>query len=141
MAISPASLIVLLAPLALGQERGTVSSQVYPVVTTSKCTKTGGCFSQDTKVTLDANWRWLHGPSPTNKNCYSGSIWDSTLYPDSVTCAKNCAIDGADCGTTYDITASGGTLTMLLFPQGRSISSRVYLMSDDNNCQLFKIKN
>ncbi|KXL43848.1 MAG: glycoside hydrolase family 7 protein, partial [Acidomyces sp. 'richmondensis'] len=60
-------------------------------------------------------------------NCYTGNTWDTTLCPDPTTCAKNCALDGADYEGTYGITTSGDALT-LAFKTGSNVGSRVYLM-------------
>ncbi|KAB8339344.1 hypothetical protein FH972_022277 [Carpinus fangiana] len=137
------NLIVLLlavASVVQGQLRGAISSETHPNLSTSKCTSSG-CTTQASKITLDANWRWLHGPAPDYNNCFPGPGWDATLCPDPVTCAKNCALDGANYANTYGVSTSGSNLTLLLFPQGGGIGSRVYLMSDDQHYQLFKLKN
>ena len=42
-----------------------------------------------TRVTLDANWRWVHARGDTT-NCYDGNIWDSSFCPDPATCNSNC---------------------------------------------------
>jgi cellulose 1,4-beta-cellobiosidase len=88
---------------------------------------------------LDANWRWLHSTSGYT-NCYTGNSWDKTLCPDGATCAKNCALDGADYSGTYGITASGNALT-LKFVTGSNVGSRVYLLDNDSTYTLFKLKN
>ncbi|ESK92224.1 gh 7 family exocellobiohydrolase [Moniliophthora roreri MCA 2997] len=31
-----------------------------------------------------------------SNNCYTDNTWDTSLCPDGVTCAQNCALDGAD---------------------------------------------
>jgi cellulose 1,4-beta-cellobiosidase len=46
---------------------------------------------------------------------------------DPATCAKNCALDGADYEGTYGITTSGDSLT-LSFVTGSNVGSRVYLL-------------
>ncbi|PVF94990.1 glycoside hydrolase [Serendipita vermifera] len=68
------------------------------------------------------------------------SSFDSSLCPDGVTCAKNCALDGADYSGTYGITTSGSALT-LKFKTGSNVGSRVYLMANDSTYQIFKLKN
>ncbi|CAG8694112.1 4860_t:CDS:2, partial [Acaulospora colombiana] len=73
-------------------------------------------------------------------NCYTGNTWDSSLCPDNATCAKNCALDGADYSGTYGITTSGNALT-LKFKTGSNIGSRVYLLASDTAYQMFKLKN
>jgi len=91
---------------------------------------------------LDANWRWVHTTSGYT-NCYTGQKWDTTLCPDPTTCATACAVDGADYTGTYGITASGNSLKMNFVTKtdNTNIGSRVYLLADDSNYQMFKLKN
>ena len=128
----------LLAPV-FGQQVGTQKAETHPQLTTQQCTKSGGCKTLSTSVVLDSNWRWLHSTSGTT-NCYTGNTWDTSLCPDPVTCATNCALDGADYSGTYGITSSGTALT-LKFVTGANIGSRVYLLASDTQYQLFKLKN
>jgi cellulose 1,4-beta-cellobiosidase len=61
-----------------------------------------------------------------------------------VTCATNCAIDGVDYQGTYGITTSGNSLNIKFVTKGQygtNIGSRVYLMQDDSNYKMFKLKN
>lgn len=95
-------------------------------------------MSQSQSIVLDANWRWLHTTTGYT-NCYTGNQWDKSLCPDGVTCAKNCALDGADYSGTYGITTSGDALT-LKFVTGSNVGSRVYLLASDTKYQLFKLK-
>jgi cellulose 1,4-beta-cellobiosidase len=91
---------------------------------------------------LDANWRWLHTTSGST-NCYTGNTWDKSICPDPVTCAKNCAVDGADYSGTYGITTSGNGVTLKFVthgPYSTNIGSRVYLLQDDSTYQLLKLK-
>jgi hypothetical protein len=71
---------------------------------------------------------------------YTGNQWDKSLCPDGATCAKNCALDGADYSGTYGITSSGNALT-LKFVTGSNVGSRVYLLASDTKYQMFKLKN
>ncbi|CAE6400526.1 hypothetical protein ACGC1H_000146 [Rhizoctonia solani] len=126
------------------QQVGTSKAEVHPSLPWAKCTKSGGCVTQSSgKVVLDANWRWVHGTSGFT-NCYTGQTWDSTLCPDGATCAKNCALEGADYPGTYGITTSGNALTLQFVTQSanKNVGSRVYLMaSDDTKYEMFKLKN
>ena len=81
--------------MVYGQQVGTQTAENHPKLPSQKCTTTGGCVNQNTAVVLDANWRWLHTTSGYT-NCYTGNTWDASLCPDPVTCAQNCALDGAD---------------------------------------------
>ncbi|CAE6403024.1 hypothetical protein ACGC1H_001085 [Rhizoctonia solani] len=125
------------------QQAGTVTAETHPSLTWQKCTTSGGCATQSSgKIVLDSNWRWVHTTSGYT-NCYTGNAWDSTICPDPATCAANCALDGADYTGTYGITASGNALTLKFVTKTTTtnIGSRVYLLADDSNYQMFKLKN
>ncbi|KAG8748995.1 Exoglucanase 1 [Ceratobasidium sp. 428] len=125
------------------QQVGTQKAEVHPSLPWSKCTKSGGCATQSSgKIVLDANWRWVHTTSGYT-NCYTGQKWDSTICSDPVTCAQNCAVDGADYAATYGITVSGNALSMKFVTKtdNTNIGSRVYLLADDSTYQMFKVKN
>lgn len=122
------------------QQIGTNTAEVHPKITTQKCTKAGGCVTQQQSVVLDVNWRWVHSLSGST-NCYTGNKWDEILCPDPTKCAANCAVDGADYAGTYGISASGNALT-LDFVRGSNVGSRTYLMApDDQNYQMFNLNN
>ncbi|KAI0339392.1 cellulase [Trametopsis cervina] len=121
-----------------GQQVGTNTAEVHPKLPSQVCTKSG-CTNQNTAIVLDANWRWLHTTTGYT-NCYTGNSWDATLCPDGVTCAKNCAVDGADYSGTYGITTSGNALT-IKFKTGSNVGSRVYLLQTDTAYQMFKLLN
>jgi cellulose 1,4-beta-cellobiosidase len=92
---------------------------------------------------LDSNWRWLHKIGDAT-NCFTGNTWDNSLCPDPQSCAKNCALDGADYSGTYGISASGNALTLKFVthgPYSTNIGSRVYLLADDSHYHMFKLKN
>ncbi|KAG8917859.1 Exoglucanase 1 [Tulasnella sp. 417] len=125
------------------QQVGTNTAETHPALTWYKCTTSGGCVSQAGKITLDANWRWAHTTTGYT-NCYTGNAWDASICPDAVTCAQNCAIDGADYSGTYGITTSGNALTLKFVTNnsnGKNVGSRVYLMSDDTHYNIFKVMN
>ncbi|KAJ7095619.1 cellobiohydrolaseI [Mycena epipterygia] len=134
-----ASLISLcLLAVVSGQQVGTQMAETHPALSSQKCTASG-CTTLSTAVVLDSNWRWLHSINGTN-NCYTGNTWDAKLCPNPTTCAANCALDGADYSGTYGITTSGTALT-LKFVTGANIGSRVYLMANTTNYQLFQLLN
>ena len=65
------------------------------------------------------------------QNCYTGDMWDTTICPDPVTCAQNCAIDGADYPGTYGINVEGDTMSIKLVTVGQydtNIGARTYMM-------------
>ncbi|TFK39660.1 cellobiohydrolase I-II [Crucibulum laeve] len=138
-----ALILFTLFAMACGQQVGTQTAETHPKMSWQKCTKGGSCTTQSSaSIVLDANWRWLHTTSGYT-NCYTGNTWDKSLCPDGATCAKNCALDGADYTGTYGITASGNSLTMKFVTSGqqKNIGSRVYLMASDTQYQMFKLLN
>ncbi|KAG6853943.1 Exoglucanase [Blastosporella zonata] len=125
------------------QQIGTNTAEVHPTLPWYQCTKAGGCVSQSAgAITLDSNWRWTHSTSGTT-NCYSGNAWDSTLCPDGVTCAANCALDGANYSGTYGITTSGDAVTLKFVTTSTqtNVGSRVYLMASESEYEIFKLVN
>lgn len=125
------------------QQVGTNTPENPPALSFQTCTKNGGCKSTASKITLDANWRWLHAAGGGN-NCYTGQTWDKTLCSDPTKCATNCALDGADYPGTYGITSTGNALKLKFVthgPYSTNIGSRVYLMAGDDKYQMFKLKN
>lgn len=111
------------------QQVGTNTPEVHPPLTVSKCTASG-CTTSTQSIVVDANWRWLHSTTGTT-NCYTGNTWDATLCPDAVTCATNCALDGADYAGTYGITTTGNALRLNFVTSAAqvNIGSRSYLMA------------
>lgn len=131
---------ITLATLAVAvsaQQVGTNQAEVHPALPYQKCTASG-CTTVNTNVVLDANWRWVHNVGGST-NCYTGNTWDKTLCPDPTTCAKNCALDGANYASTYGVSTSGNALTLDLVT-GSNIGSRNYLING-NSYEMFKLKN
>ncbi|KAI1788826.1 cellobiohydrolaseI [Ganoderma leucocontextum] len=142
----PAAALLAFSLLATvyGQQVGTLTAETHPRLAVSQCTSANNCQQQQRSIVLDSNWRWLHATS-SSTNCYTGNTWDASLCPDPVTCAENCAVDGADYAGTYGVTTSGNALTLKFVTQGpysKNIGSRVYLLSqDDTNYEIFQLKN
>lgn len=88
--------LAALAALAAAQQVGTSQAEVHPPLTTYECSASGCAPDSTTSLVLDANWRWTHKVG-SSTNCYTGDEWDAGICPDPVTCAANCALDGADC--------------------------------------------
>ncbi|TCD66505.1 hypothetical protein EIP91_001281 [Steccherinum ochraceum] len=126
------------AAVAYAQQAGTITAETHPTLQWSQCTAGGTCTTQNGKVVLDANWRWLHDSSGTN--CYDGNTWSAAKCPDDVTCAQNCALDGADYTGTYGITSTGNSLR-LNFVTAKNVGSRVYLMDTDTSYHMFNTLN
>lgn len=58
-----------------------------------------------------------------------------------MTCASSCAVDGADYEGTYGVTTSGDALTLKFVTTAsqKNIGSRLYLMANDTNYQMFDV--
>ncbi|KAL2219910.1 cellobiohydrolase precursor [Thermoascus aurantiacus ATCC 26904] len=125
---------------ARAQQAGTLTAENHPSLTWQQCSSGGSCTTQNGKVVIDANWRWVHTTSGYT-NCYTGNTWDTSICPDDVTCAQNCALDGADYSGTYGVTTSGNALRLNFVTQssGKNIGSRLYLLQDDTTYQIFKL--
>lgn len=126
------SSIFALSSLLLGaraQQAGTLTTETHPPLTVSQCTSSG-CTTSQQSIVIDANWRWLHTKTGYT-NCYTGNTWNATICPDGVTCAANCALDGADYSSTYGITTSGNALKLDFVTTGTNtnVGSRTYLMA------------
>ena len=60
--------------------------------------------------------------------------------PNDLTCASNCALDGADYSGTYGVTTSGNALNLNFITNGaysKNIGSRLYLMASDTQHKEF----
>ena len=117
------TLVAFLASLTAvyGQQIGTNSAENHPKLSVQQCTKSG-CTTSQQSIALDANWRWVHNVGGST-NCYTGNTWNSQYCPDPASCAKNCALDGADYAGTYGITTSGSSLKLVL-KTGSNVGSR-----------------
>lgn len=117
--------------LASAQQPGTVTPEVHPQLSTSKCTTAGGCVAQNTSVVLDFNYRWMH--TADYASCTTSSGINATLCPDEATCAQNCVIEGANY-TSSGVSTSGSTLTMSQYVPTSSgasnASPRLYLLDE-----------
>ena len=132
--------------LVSAQQVGHQKTETHPPLQLSTCTKAGGCQVTQKSVTMDANWRWTHNTGGYT-NCYTGTQWDTSFCPDPVSCAKNCAIDGVDSNdmaNTYGVTSDGKGLRLNFVTQGqyaKNVGSRMYMLADENNYEMFKLKN
>lgn len=136
------ALVSTLAAAARAQQVGTLTTETHPSLPIQSCSAGGSCTTLNTKIVIDANWRWTHSTSGST-NCYTGNTWNAQLCPDDVTCAANCALDGADYSGVYGITTSGSALKMNFVTKGANtnVGSRVYLMdTDDTHYKIFKLK-
>lgn len=122
-----------------------MQTETHPTMTWEKCTAAGSCTTQQGSVVIDSNWRWVHDKtSGSTTNCYTGNTWNATLCPNDVTCAANCALEGADYQSTYGASASGNSLKLTFVTVGSyatNIGSRLYLMASDTEYQQFDLLN
>jgi cellulose 1,4-beta-cellobiosidase len=127
--ISAALAISSLLVAARAQQAGTLTTETHPALTVSTCTSSG-CTTSAQSIVVDANWRWLHTVTGYT-NCYTGNLWNTTICPDGVTCAANCALDGADYSGTYGITTTGNSLKLdfVTTSAQTNVGSRTYLMA------------
>jgi hypothetical protein len=60
-----------------------------------------------------------------------------------VTCAENCAVDGADYPGTYGVTASGDSLQIdfVTTSSQKNVGARLYLMADNTHYEMFHLLN
>jgi len=128
----------------LSQHAGTVKENHVLPLPIQHCTKSGGCVWEDTKVTMDANWRWIHEYEGYT-NCYSGPGWSSSMCPNNTACAANCALEGVpeyQWLSTYGVSrTSDHTGVRLNFKTGNDIGSRMYMMDTDTTYKMFQLNN
>jgi len=137
--------VLLLSSRTLAQQAGTLPEE-KPTITLKECTLAGGCTSRQAKLTLDANWRWIH-QTGGYQNCYTGDKWDSGICSNPTQCAQQCALEGVSrqqYESTYGIkqVQDGVRLNFVTDHQyGTNVGSRLYVMEDDENYAMFYLKN
>ena len=72
----PAILLSLCLGFVSSQQPGNLEQEGSPTMTLKECTLAGGCTTKQAKLTLDANWRWIHHKDGYT-NCYTGNQWNS----------------------------------------------------------------
>ncbi|EAL73676.1 glycoside hydrolase family 7 protein [Dictyostelium discoideum AX4] len=132
-------ILLSLVNMSLSQKIGKLTPEVHPPMTFQKCSEGGSCETIQGEVVVDANWRWVH--SAQGQNCYTGNTWNPTICPDDETCAENCYLDGANYESVYGVTTSEDSvrLNFVTQSQGKNIGSRLFLMSNESNYQLFHV--
>ncbi|KAF8652145.1 hypothetical protein AX16_004531 [Volvariella volvacea WC 439] len=134
------SIILCLLSTTNSQQIGTISPETHPPLSWSRCNSTG-CQPVAASIVLDANWRWIHNTGGYT-NCYTGNTWNTALCPEGTICASNCALEGADYRSTYGITASGNSITLVFDEEyRRSLGSRVYLLNTETRYEVFQLLN
>ncbi|EGG15505.1 hypothetical protein DFA_10346 [Cavenderia fasciculata] len=119
------------------QKAGKLNPEVHPPITWQQCDATGKCDTIKGEVVIDANWRWVHSDQGTN--CYTGNTWNPTFCTDGVGCSQNCSLEGAQYQSVYGVTtdSSAVRLNFITQGQGKNIGSRLFLMSNATNYQMF----
>ena len=137
------ALLSIYLAVVRSQQVGTQMEETQPNLSIQQCATGGNCQTLSTSVTIDANWRSLHTTNGTT-SCYTGNTWNVSVCPDPVTCAKNCALDGANYTGSYGITSTGSALTIKLVTHGlnsTNVGSRMYLMANHTSYQMFNLQN
>ncbi|KAK1775847.1 concanavalin A-like lectin/glucanase domain-containing protein [Copromyces sp. CBS 386.78] len=129
--LSSAFLLSIFTEAATAQQIGTGIPEGHPRLRTQKCTKFGGCKSQQTRLVADSRHRPFHNTQGEIIEC---SAANKTLCPDEATCAKNCILEGLEYGS-LGVLASDTAVTLrnYLFDgkEHRGVSPRVYLLAED----------
>ena len=129
----------------IGQQPGTSQPENHPLLTIHTCSKDGGCKAENVSIVLDANWRSIPSVSGKDQYCFLfNNNWNTSLCPNGIECAQNCALDGANYNIFHGITTSGSSLTLAYATYLNhffNIASRVFLLEDEKNYKLFKLKN
>ena len=115
--------------------------EVHPKLTVTECTS-NACIDKEMGITIDANWRWYHNKEGYD-NCFDSNGWSSAYCPDAATCNQNCVVEGntvQNYANTYGVVTSDRELS-LAYVTNKNVGSRNYLMDDDDNYKVFKLKN
>jgi len=129
--------------VASAQQAGTVVKEASPPMPLEHCTRASGCTAESAAVTMDSNWRWVHGVGGY-ENCFTDGKWSEKFCPDGVNCAKNCALEGIDArgySQTYGVDAVPGGVELKFVSSGGNVGSRIYLTDGDESYKVFKLKN
>jgi len=148
MKFNYAASIILMSALGFtnGQQGGYLEQEEKPTITLKECTIAGGCTSKQAKLTLDANWRWIHSTSGYD-NCYTGNKWDSQFCSDPVQCAQNCVLEGVTKDkyeNTYGIKQVQDGVQLRFVSEheyGVNVGSRLYVMDDNDDYLMVYLKN
>ena len=139
-------ILTSIAVVTIGQQPGTSQPENHPLLNIQSCSKNGGCITENKSIVLDANWRSIPSVSKNYQTCYLvlNNEWNTTLCPNGIECAQNCALDGTEYQYEHSITTSGSSLNLeyaTYINHFFNIGSRVFLLEDENNYKLFKLKN
>ena len=119
-------------PLVTAQQIGR-TPEIHPMLTTQKCTRRGGCVTQQTSVVLDALTHPIENIH-NGKSCEtsSGGL-NTTICPTAEECARNCALEGVNYSEN-GVYTQGDSLTLRQYLENGSsitdVSPRVYLLDE-----------
>lgn len=134
----PRSGLLLLCGGAAAQRRGSKRDFHLPLPI-QHCTR-HGCREEQTSVTLDANWRWLHDVDDGGyHNCYGTDGWNKKYCADAKSCSRECALEGleeADWKDNYGVTQISNGVKLKYIP-----GSRMYLLDSQSTYKMFQLKN
>eukprot|EP01132_Coremiostelium_polycephalum_P004631 gene4631-5784_t len=130
-------ILLSIISLSLGQQVGKFQAEVHPKISWQQCTGESQCQPVQGEIVIDANWRWVHNGQ--GSNCYTGNTWNPTYCPDDKTCAKGCYLEGANYQSVYGVTTTDDAvrLNFITQSQGKNIGSRLFLMANETNYQMF----
>lgn len=122
-----------LLSLTAAQQIGEKTPEKHPKLITQKCTKAGGCVTQNTAVVIDALSHQLLD-TKTGKSCFNSTGGIDTSICNSVeSCGKKCAYQGVDYAKN-GVTTSGDSLHMQQYirQDGKlvKVSPRLYLIDE-----------
>lgn len=142
--IGLASAVTLFTGLTASQQIGTRTPENRPSFATYKCTRASGCIAQNTSIVLDPEWRVVSAVNIPTALCKEPgySKLDKSLCPDSLTCARNCALEGVNY-TQMGVRSDGGSsLTLNMYVNGLGVTPRVYLLdANGTNYENLKLAN
>lgn len=133
--------IQLLFGVASAQQAGTSQKEGHLPLAFQTC-DASGCTGENTELTLDANWRWLHETGGWT-NCFTDGVWDTSICTDGLTCAKKCDLEGVDAPkfkSTYGVEPSDNGVK-LAYKTNNNIGSRLYVMDTEKTYKMFKMLN
>lgn len=124
----PTALFILFTYVSSVCVHGLGVGKVKPNVVLPLHIKVNGIV-QDTHVTIDSNWRWIH-----KKDSYDNCFTASWTCPTSDVCSRDCVIEGVskeDWDAPYGVSVSGNTVTLRYVtkgPYGVNAGSRLYVL-------------
>jgi cellulose 1,4-beta-cellobiosidase len=138
-----AAALFALACQARGQGRGKMQEEEGIPIGIKKCDASGHCEVEDLKVTIDANWRWVHLKScdetkncGQKDNCYLNNTWMGQCRDGQ--CETECSLEGQSTesyNSTFGISPTEGNTGLRMGyvtknTDGENIGSRMYVLDE-----------